>query len=206
MESVAEGMVGDFDVQATAAYVANYLKRSFPMVERDDIYQELQVWIASHREKLVEWEEQGKLGGNKASKSMRNAGLRYCQREKAAHLGYETRDLYYYELSLIKNTLPLLWDDEAWTSPPKPDEQAKVKHRAPNEGNNYVATLADISRAVGKLPSADREMLRMLYQEKATIKGVAEALDLSISATNSRLNRSIRKIQTVLGGEYPTND
>lgn len=210
MEAVADGMAtmpdGEVDLYATAAYVSNYLGRSFPMVDRQDIYQEVAAWIASHEDKIAEYLELGKLGQNKLSKSMRHAALRYCQKEKAAHLGYETRDLYYYELSLIKNTLPLIWDDEAWVNPPSPVEEAKVKHRAPNEGNNYATTLADVSRAVSKLPTADKEMLRLLYEDGATIKEVAEILDLTVSATNSRLNRSIRKIQTVLGGAYPSNE
>lgn len=210
MATVADGLVRSEDdvedIGATAAYIANYLRRSFPMVDRDDILQEIHMWIASHGDKVEEFLDQGKLGENKLSKSMRHAALRYCQKEKAAHLGYETRDLYYYELSLIKNTLPLIWDDEAWINPPSPVEEAKVKHRAPNEGNNYATTLADVSRAVSKLPTADKEMLRLLYEDGATIKEVAEILDLTVSATNSRLNRSIRKIQTVLGGAYPSNE
>lgn len=210
MESIADGLVkSEDDVEdlgATAAYIASYLKRSFPMVDREDILQEIHMWIASHEDKIEEYLDQGKLGQNKLSKSMRHAGIRFCQKEKAAYLGYETRDLYYYDLALIKTTLPLIWDDEAWVNPPKPVEEAKVKHRAPAEGNNYAATLADVSRAVSRLPLADKEMLRMLYAEGSTIKEVAEVLDLTISATNSRLNRAVKKIQTVLGGEYPNNE
>jgi RNA polymerase sigma factor (sigma-70 family) len=210
VETVFEGLVKGADdvedINATAIYISNYLRRSFPMVDRDDILQEIHLWIAGHGDKIEDWLEQGKLGENKLARSMKHAALRYAQKQKAQYLGYETRDLYYYELGLIKNTLGLIWDEEAWSSPPQRVEEAKVKHRAPSEGNNYAATLADISRAVTRLPTADQEMLRLVYRDKSSIKEVAEILDLTISATNSRLNRSVKKIQQLLGGEWPGGD
>jgi DNA-directed RNA polymerase specialized sigma24 family protein len=191
------------DINATAIYIANYLRRSFPMVERDDIYQEIQVWIASHEEKIEEWLEDGDHGKNKLHRAMRNAGLKYCQEEKARVLGYKVDDLYYYDLGKIRDTLGCIWDEEAWTSPPQPVEEAKVKHKAVSEGNNYVTTLSDISRAVSQLPKGDQLVLKWFFHDGYSADEIAVTLSSSRSAVESRVHRLVVRLQRMLGGERP---
>lgn len=195
-----EGVV---DVNATAIYIANYLRRSFPMVERDDILQEIYVWQFAHEEKIEEWLADGQHGENKLHKAMRHAGLSYCHKEKARVLGYETQDEYYYELGLIRDTLSRIWDDEAWTNPPQPVEQAKVKHKSPAEGNEYVATLCDVSRVVKHLAPPDQLVLKWYFNDGYSATEIADSLDTTRIAVESRIQRLVKRLQRLLGGERP---
>jgi len=191
------------DIAATAVYIANYLRRSFPMVERDDILQEIFAWVASHGEKLEQWGQEGAHGLAKAHKSMRHAGLKYCQDEKAAILGYRPEDVYYYETGLIKDALTRIWDEEAWISPPQPSDQTKVKHRAVSEGNNYATTLCDVSRVVGQLEDGERSILELHFRDGYGLGEIADLLDTTRAAVEGRITRLIKKLQRMLGGERP---
>jgi DNA-directed RNA polymerase specialized sigma24 family protein len=191
------------DIAANAAHIANYLRKSYPMVERDDILQEIWVWVYSKPEKVDEYQDGTEHGRNKLLKAMRNCGIRFCQAEKARILGYRPEDNYYYELGLIRDVLALIWDEEAWTSPPTPVEQTRVKSRSISEGNNYVTTLADVSGAVKLLSLEDQRLLREHYYEGLTAAEMAEERGLSVSAIDSRLGRVVRKVQRHLGGERP---
>lgn len=191
------------DIAANAAHIASYLRRSYPMVEREDILSEINVWVYSHTEKVEEYQDGTEHGRNKLLKSMRNAGIKFCQDEKARILGYRPEDNYYYDLPSIRAILTLIWDEEAWIYPPQPEEQARVKNRAPAEGNGYVATLADVSRVAALLPLGDQAILRQHYYEGRTSAEIAKALGLTAGAVDGRIGRLVRKLQRHLGGERP---
>ena len=191
------------DIAANAAHIANYLGRSYRMVEREDILQEIWLWVYSHGAKVEEYQDGTELGRNKLLKSMRMAGIKFCQAEKARILGYRPEDNYFYELGLIRDSLTRIWDEEAWTSPPQPVEQAKVKHKAVSEGDNYVTTLADVSRTVALLSLEEQRLLRRHYHEGATSAELGKDLGVSPGAVDARMGRLVRKVQRFLGGERP---
>ena len=73
---------------------AEYARR-YSMVERHDIAQELWVWFVGHPDKYTEWSELEQKDRDKLiAKSLRNAALKYCEREKAKTIGYDISDLY----------------------------------------------------------------------------------------------------------------
>ena len=81
--------------------------RRYSMLERDDIAQELWVWFVGHPRKYKEWFElQQKDRDKLIAKSLRNAALKYCEKEKARKVGYDTSDLYYYDVSVVEAFLP----------------------------------------------------------------------------------------------------
>ncbi len=195
------------DIGVNAAYIANYIRKSYPMVERDDIEQEIWVWVYSKPEKVDEYQDGTEHGRNKLLKAMRNAAIRYCQEEKARIVGYRPEDNYYYDVGMIRSVLELIWDEEAWISPPMPEDQAQVKStRDISEGNNYVTTLVDVSRAVKTLPLGEQALLKARYYEGLTSADIASGLDLTISAVDARISRLVKKIQRRLGGERPQRD
>jgi DNA-directed RNA polymerase specialized sigma24 family protein len=191
------------DIAANAAHIASYLKRSYPMVDREDILQEIWVWVYSHTEKVEEYQDGTEHGRNKLLKAMRNSGIKFCQDEKARILGYRPEDNYYYDLPTIRDTLTKIWDEEAWIYPPQPDEQARVKNRAPNEGGNYLATLADVSRVVALLSLEEQRLLRDHYHLGLSSAELGGTLGITPGAVDGRLGRLTRKVQRLLGGERP---
>jgi len=85
---------------------AEYARR-YTMLEKDDIGQELWVWFVAHPRKYKEWSELEQKDRDKLiAKSLRNAALKYCEREKARKSGYDTSDLYYYDTSVVEAFLP----------------------------------------------------------------------------------------------------
>ena len=193
----------EVDLFAQAAMYGRYLHRRFYMVDAQDISQEILIWVFTHDAKVEEYQDGTERGKGKLLKSMYHAGLKFCQEEKARVLGYKVEDNYYYELGLIRDTLTRIWDEEAWTNPPQPVEQAKVKHRSVSEGNNYVATLADVSRAVSQLPRADQLILRWFFNDGYTADEISKHLDITKAACESRIHRLVKRIQRALGGERP---
>lgn len=193
----------EIDMPAQAATYGRYFRRRFPMVDAQDVSQEIMIWVFTHEEKVGEYQDGTERGKGKLLKSMYHAGLKYCQEEKARVLGYKVEDNYYYELGLIRDTLSRIWDEEAWTNPPQPVEQAKVKHRSVSEGNNYVATLADVSRVVSTLPQADQLVLKWFFNDGYTADEISQHLDITRAATESRIHRLVKKLQRLLGGERP---
>ena len=78
--------------------IAADFKKKYPMVESDDLQQEMYLWFVSHPRKYKEWSELEEKDKNKLiAKSLRNQCLKYCEREKARISGYDHRDLYYYD-------------------------------------------------------------------------------------------------------------
>lgn len=193
----------EIDLFAQAATYGRYLHRRFTMVSQDDIQQEIMVWVVKHPNKVEEYLDGTERGKGKLLKSMFNAGLNFAQKEKATVLGYKVEDNYYYELGLIRDVLGLIWDEEAWTNPPQPVEQAKVKHKALNEGNNYLATLADISRVVAQLSPEEQYLLKEHYHEGITSAELARRLDITVGSVDGRIGRAVRKVQRLLGGPRP---
>lgn len=191
------------DIPAHAARTANSLHRTYPVVPRDDIYQEIMIWVLKHPAKVEEYQDGSGVGKGKLLKSMFHAGLKFAQAEKSMILGYKPEDNYYYELGLIRDVLALLWDEEAWTNPPQPVEQAKVKHRSVSEGGNYVATLADVSRVVALLPEEDQQLLKDHYHAGITSAEIASRLGTTAGAVDGRMARLTRKLQKLLGGPRP---
>lgn len=71
------------EIQKWVNYTTTYLSRSYPLVDPDDLSQELWVWVARHVHTLKEWQED-ELGKEKLKKSLRNAGIDFAKKEQEA--------------------------------------------------------------------------------------------------------------------------
>ena len=72
------------DTAQAIHYTATYLARSYPLVDPDDIEQELWVWAFAHVEKVKQWALDDELGLAKLKKSLRNAGVEFAKPEQEA--------------------------------------------------------------------------------------------------------------------------
>ena len=143
---------------------AEYAKR-YTMLERDDIGQELWVWFVSHPNKYKEWSALPQKDKDKLiAKSLRNAALKYCEREKARTVGYELLDLYYYDASVIEAFLPSIIA-ESYEIPTKiKDLNFKFnKSETANDGNNWLVLRSDIAAAYYKLSEAKQFILKIRF-------------------------------------------
>jgi RNA polymerase sigma factor (sigma-70 family) len=65
-------------------------------------------------------------------------------------------------------------------------------------GEDAVLTRIDVERALERLSPADREMVRLRYEEDLTNPKVAVALGLSVANVKVRLHRLRPKLQETL--------
>lgn len=194
-------------VDEVAQVVAStYARRFHPHVQRDDVLQEIYVWALQHQTKVSHWiddtDDDGREAGRLLGRAMQDAALRYCQQEKAARLGYRLDDLAYYSRGEVKELLPSMFDVDAWTNPPKnPGERAAKKPAA--EGNGWLATLADVSRAFDVLSAEDRDLLTRVYRDDESMVRIGDESGVSRQVVAKRVERAVNRLVNVLGGPRP---
>lgn len=184
--------------------IATELKRQYRAVERDDLVQELWVWMCSHEDKVGEWAEDGKRGERRLATSLRRAGRGFAIREQAAKVGYDVEDVYFYSTGQLREILPLALDREMWAEPGVAPETGKLSRTAaPNEGNNRLAMLCDVRSGLESGSAGDKELLwthfglGMPETEHAMVLGVTE------DALRMRVSRALQRLQKRLGGSRP---
>lgn len=185
----------DIDVEDTIARVASSLRKQYPMVERDDIVQELWVYYLSkdfsHANSKMLWT------------SLRRAGARWCSKEKAAVVGYEEQDLYHYSIGQIQELLPLAFNRNAWTLRGKEQVEGKAGGD-PAHGNSHLAMICDVRSGLETGSAEDKALLWTAYGLGLDSTEHALSLGLTDAALRMRLNRAMQRLQRRLGGPKPS--
>ena len=193
------------DAEPFVYQVANEVARQFPMVDLADLRQEGFLWTVLNPDALERYltDENSRRGSAMLYSSIRNRLRAYAREEKAQQLGYSTADERFYSTGEIRELLVAVWDAEAWSAP-SPTESSIGRSKSPaNERGNWLASLADVTSALKRLDERDRWILeqRFRYDEKQCV--MAEELGLSESSVSEAIDRAIRKIHKLLGGERP---
>jgi hypothetical protein len=80
-------------------------------VERDDVQQELYVWLyGTGRPKVERWLESNPQQTTRIYRSLLDAGMGYAEGEKAAKVGYKVDDVYWFSPSQVTGLMPLVLD------------------------------------------------------------------------------------------------
>jgi hypothetical protein len=178
------------------------------MVERDDIGQELWVWFVGHSRKYKEWSELKQKDRDKLiAKSLRNAALKFCEREKAKKIGYDMSDLYYYDTSVIEAFLPSIIG-ESYEIPTKiKDLGSIVKTSEISDGNNWLSLRSDIASGYYKLSEAKQNILRLRFSvEQPDWSSLAKEMDSTPDGARMKVQRAISSLIKHLGGWRPQAD
>lgn len=178
------------------------MRRFWKWTERVDVEQELVVWCLKHPNKITEYLTDERT--HSLIKALENAGIDYAQREKAAKSGYHNDDNYYWSKGSIEDMLPMLWSDEARLHPPSDgDDTGGRAKRPPNEGGNWIITLADLSLAFDKLDQRSKYVLFHVYGKDRTRVAVARSLEVSDTTVGDIISRAINKMHRGMGGDRP---
>lgn len=178
------------------------MRRFYKYVDRNDVYQECVMWVLLHPGKVDQYISEDR--DHSILKSLEHAGLAYAQKEKAVTFGYRTDDIFYWQAEEIEGLLPAMFSDEARLHPPSSDDGTGGRsNRAPNEGGNWITTLADLSRAYDKLDELTKSILRQVYGEDRTRVWVANAMGVSDTTIGNRISKGLRDMHRELGGERP---
>ena len=184
-----------------------YAKR-YTMVERNDIGQELWVWFVGHPRKYKEWSELEQKDRDKLiAKSLRNAALKFCEKEKARKIGYDMSDLYYYDVSVIEVFLPSIIG-ESYEIPTKiKDLGSTVKTSEISDGNNWLSLRSDIAAGYYKLSEAKQNILRLRFSiEQPDWTLLAKDMDSTPDGARMKVQRAITSLIKHLGGWRPQTD
>jgi hypothetical protein len=183
-------------------------KRRYPMVEQDDLQQEMYLWFATHPKKVKEWSSHEDKDRDKLiAKSLRNQCLKYSEREKARRGGYDVSDLYYYDASVVEAFLPSIVA-ESYEMPTKiKDLNNKFSGTEISDGMNWLALRSDIAQAFYKISDAKQEILTLRFSNPdEEWAAVADKLGTTVDGARMKVNRAISSIVQHLGGWRSYND
>ena len=186
---------------------SEYAKR-YTMVERDDIAQEMWVWFVAHPNKYNEWSALDQKDCDKViAKSLRNASLKFCEREKAKHSGYQVSDLYYYDASVIETFLPSIISNSYEIPSKIQDLNANSGSSVLSEGNNWLTLRADIEKAYNKLSEAKQNVLRLRFSvEQPDWSELSKDMGSTPDGARMKVQRAVNSIIKILGGWKPYRD
>ena len=183
--------------------------RRYPMIDALDIQQILWLWFISHPNKYSEWSTLDQKDKDKLiAKSLRNAAIKYCEKEKAKTVGYELLDLYYYDATVIEAFMPSIIS-ESYEMPAKiKDLNFKVaKSEGSNDGNNWLVLRSDIAAAFYKLTEAKQNVLRVRFStESSEWSLIAKDLKTTPDGARMKVQRAINSLIRNLGGWRPFTD
>lgn len=203
--------------------VATSVRRSYPMVDTEDLLQEGLMWAVAHPGALHIYlgHEDEAACTRLIMTAMKNAAREYAVKYRAGQRGdVMLEDDCWYPLDALKGTGKLagkrgllhhVYDTESWLSPEKPEGGSPRVKRDPAEGNNWLATLSDVSAALDKLRRENPEAADLIechYRNGMTYESIGRMLQPPVSreTVSKRIDRAIKKIQEILGGPRPKRD
>ena len=188
--------------------LASEYQRKYSMLERDDIAQELWVWFVAHPRKYKEWSELEQKDRDKLiAKSLRNAALKYCEKEKARKSGYDTSDLYYYDASVVEAFLPSIIAGTYAIPVSIQDLNAKFGSGNVSDGNNWLALRSDIAAAFEKLSDAKQNILRLRFSiDSPDWALLSKDMDSTPDGARMKVQRAINSLIKNLGGWRPYHE
>lgn len=188
--------------------LASEYYRKYSMLERDDIAQELWVWFVSHARKYKEWSElEAKDRDKLIAKSLRNAALKYCEREKARKSGYDSSDLYYYDASVVEAFLPSIIAGTYSIPISIQDLNAKFGSGNVSDGNNWLALRSDIAKAFERLSDAKQNILRLRFSiDSPDWTLLSKDMDSTPDGARMKVQRAVNSLIKNLGGWRPYYD
>jgi len=188
--------------------LASEYTRRYTMLERDDIAQELWVWFVGHPRKYKEWSALEQKDRDKLiAKSLRNAALKFCEREKSKKVGYDTSDLYYYDVSVVEAFLPSIIAGTYAIPVSIQDLNAKFGSGSLSDGNNWLALRSDIHAAFSKLSEAKQHTLVLRFSiDSPDWVLLSKEMDSTPDGARMKVQRALNSLVKHLGGWKPYHD
>lgn len=196
--------------EITSALAYNLSKKYHRFAEQNDIKQAMNEYAWKRKDKVNEYlmreeENERRMGYKAFSTFMRRAGERYARKEKARALGYELGDEYFYRIEMIENLIKVLGSEDAHLTNQvlDPDVHGIKAKKQASEGNNLLAMLADVDRAMKKLDPRTQGILNSRFAHDQPLTEIATAWDISPQRVEQISARGIRDISELLGGAAP---
>jgi len=188
--------------------LAHEYYKKYSMLEIEDIRQTLWLWFITHPNKYKEWSKLPLKDKEKLiAKSLRNAAITYCEKEKSQKSGYELIDLYYYDSSVIEIFLPSIIADSYEMPRQIKDLNFEFGKGEITDKNNWLVLRSDIEKAFNKLPEAKQNILRLRFSaDNCEWNELGKELNTSADGARMRVTRTINSLIRILGGWRTYND
>lgn len=197
---MSEEWIQEYDL-LVSSLASEYTKR-YPMVEAEDIRQILWMWFVTHPVKYKEWSKLPAKDKEKLiAKSLRNAALKHCEKEKSQKSGYDLLDLYYYDSSVIEAFLPSIIAGSYEIPSKIKDLNFKFGKGEVTDGNNWLVLRSDIEKAYNQLAEAKQNILRLRFTvDNCEWIELGKELNTSADGARKRVERAVNSIVRHLGG------
>jgi len=165
------------DITSTIAW--GIAKRYHRFVELEDVKQAMNEYAWKRKDKVSE----------------------YLMREDEV----ERKQGYKARLAMIETLIKVIGSDDAHLTNQvmDPDIHGVKAKRQASEGNNLLAMLADVDRAMKKLDLRTHQMLKTKYSTDAPLAEIAKEWDISPQRVEQIINKGLRDITEYLGGATP---
>lgn len=196
--------------EITSSIAWTISKRYHRFVELEDVKQAMNEYAWKRKDKVAEYlmredDVERKMGYKAFTTFIRRAGERYARKEKARSLGYELGDEYFYRLVMIETLIKVIGSEDAQMTNQVLDPEVhgvKAKRQA-SEGNNLLAMLADVDRAMKKLDNRSQSILNSKYSRDESLAEIAKQWEISPQRVEQIINKGLRDITEYLGGATP---
>lgn len=188
--------------------IASEYQRKYQMLETSDIQQVLWMWFVTHPNKYKEWSALEQKDKDKLIfKSLRNAAIRYCEKEKAKVSGYELLDLYYYDPTVVEAFLPSIIAESYEIPVSIKDLNFKFSKAESTDTNNWLVLRSDIATAYYRLSEAKQKVLISRFSmEKPVWEELAKEMQTTPDGARMKVQRAINSLVRNLGGYRPYAD
>jgi hypothetical protein len=190
------------EYQLLVSSLASEYSKRYPMVEPQDIKQILWLWFVTHPVKYKEWSKLPAKDKEKLiAKSLRNAALKHCEKEKSQKSGYDLLDLYYYDSSVIEAFLPSIIAGSYEIPSKIKDLNFKMGKGEITDGNNWLVLRSDIEKAYNQLAEAKQNILRLRFTvDNCEWNELGKELNTSADGARMRVTRAVNSLVRHLGG------
>lgn len=185
--------------------VSSDFARRYAMLEREDIQQECWLWFLEHPHKVEEWSAlEVRERDSLFARSLRNAALRYCVREKAQREGYHYDDMFWYSKDFIKDLLPAVFSSDH-RRVQQVFSEGGSGNKSVAETGDWMAYAADIQKAFYHLNADEQKLVYLFYVQDVDGDTLKDASDDRPTARAAMMaaNRAVGKMVKYLGGARP---
>lgn len=184
-----------------AATRSHAAQRGF--VELEDLQQEGYLYVAENLARVNEYVENGREGENILTTILYRAMHRYTMRQRYERDGTKPGDYFTYQYEVIRELLPEALDTDLSFTSSTSDLSGVRSGKAPNEGGDRLAMLADVRAALSALQPTEQNLLRAKFGQGEVVPDVDLAVyyEVSTDSINRGVKRALRKMARFLGSE-----
>lgn len=199
------------DLVRASAYAIH--RRFSGYVDLEDLVQELQIYVLQRPQLLTDLEaaytvskDETKWVARKLMARFRRHIEKISRREKAAKLGYQMGDEFFYDTALIATLLPvaLQFETQGAVLVNQIDDGTPRKPPVPSEGGNVLGMVIDVRAAYELITDDEQLLLEQRYgKDPLILSDIAVAWNVSDSTIDRRIQVALRKLIDNLGGPSP---